>query len=206
MGSGIARAYLRSNALVEPIEPLDDEPNAALPPPQFTLRTLLVVMGALACLFAVMTAVGSLWSLAILLLLALVSAHVVGNAVGTQLRDRSTRHRIDRNRVAPSRAAAPREFAAPKRLTEPARLHWITLVMAGGGAVAGGYFGGSALADSYPEATTAAVVLGVVSSGVLGGFAGFATSSFLSVMQQALGEAHSGSDRHMPRPAPRPPE
>ena len=192
--------------MVEHVPPPNEDPDAALKPPQFTLRTLLVVMTALACLFAVMTAVGSLWSLAILLLLALVSAHVVGNAVGTKLRDRSARCPIVRHRIVPSRFATPREFALPKRLTEPAPLHWITLVMAGGGALAGGYFGGSALADNYPEATTAAVVLGVVSSGVLGGFAGFATSSFLSVMRQALSEAHAGSDPHKPRAARRPPE
>jgi hypothetical protein len=192
--------------LVEHVPSPNEDPDAALKPPQFTLRTLLVVMAGLACLFAVMTAVGSLWSLAILLLLALVSAHVVGNAVGTTLRDGSARRPIVRHPVVPLRTAPPREFAVPKRLTEAAPLHWITLVMAGGGALAGGYFGGSALAGNYPDATTAAVVLGVVSSGVLGGFAGFTTSSFLSVMRQALGEAHAGSDRHTPRAAPRPPK
>ncbi|MEX0679437.1 MAG: hypothetical protein WD063_20345 [Pirellulales bacterium] len=186
--------------------PPPEDQGAALKPPQFTLRTLLVVMTALACLFAVMTAVGSAWSLAILLLLALVSAHVLGNAAGTKLRDRSVRRPIVRSRDAPSRAARTREFASPKRLTEPARLHWITLVMSLGGALAGGYFGGSALAASYPDASAAAVVLGVVSSGVLGGFAGFATSSFLWVMRQALSEAHAGSDRHKPRAVRRPPE
>ena len=182
-----------------------EDPDAALKPPQFTLRALLVAMTALACLFAVMTAVGSVWSLAILLLLALVSAHVVGNAVGTKLRDRSVRRPIVHPSAAPRRAAPPREFASPKRLTEPARLHWITLVTSGGGALAGGYFGGSALANSYPDATIAAVVLGVASSAVLGGFVGFAASSFLAVMRQALSEAHAGSDLHQSRAARRPP-
>ena len=186
--------------MVEHPPPPTEDPDAALKPPQFTLRTLLVAMTALACLFAVMTAVGSVWSLAILLLLALVSAHVVGNAVGTKLRDRSARRPV----FHPS-AAPPRDFASPKRLTEPARLHWITLVTSGGGALAGGYFGGSALANSYPDATTAAVVLGVASTAVLGGFAGFAASSFLAVMRQALSEAHAGSDLHKSRAARRPP-
>lgn len=192
--------------MVEHAPQPEDDPDAVLKPPQFTLRALLVLMTAAACLFAVMTAVGSLWSLAILLLLALVSAHVVGNAVGTKLRNRSPGRPMVRRRVVSSRSAPPGENALPKRLTEPTPLHWITLVMAGSGALGGGYFGGSALAANYPGATTAAVVLGVVSSGVLGGFAGFATSSFLFVMRQALSEAHAGSDRHQPRAASRPPK
>jgi len=192
--------------LVEHAPQPDDDPDALLKPPQFTLRALLVLITAVACLFAVMTAVGSLWSVAILLLLALVSAHVVGNAVGTKLRNGSPTRPTIRRRVDAQRAAPPVKSALPKRLTEPTPLHWMTLVMAGGGALGGGYFGGSALAANYPDATTAAVVLGVVSSGVLGGFAGFATSSFLFVMRQALSEAHAGSDRHKPRAVSRPPE
>jgi hypothetical protein len=188
--------------MIDPHEPpAADDPDATLKPPQFTLRTLLLVVTALAGLLAVMTAVGSLWSMAILLVVVLVSAHVIGNALGTKLRDRATR------RAAPPAGSAPARTppVSPKRLTEPARLHWVTLVTTVCGAAAGGYFGGSALAASYPGATTAAVVLGVVSSAVLGGFAGFATSSFLSVMRQALSEAHAASDTH-PRAARRKPE
>jgi hypothetical protein len=178
----------------------NEDPHAALKPPQFTLRTLLLTMTVLACLLALMTAIGSLWSLAILLLLSLVLAHVVGNAVGTKLRDRSVGRPIAAGSNA-ERPAPRREIAAPKRLTEPARLHWMTLVLTGIGAMSGGYFGGSALAASYPDATTAAVVLGFVSSGVLGGFAAFTASSFLSVARQALSEAHAASDRHKPHPS-----
>jgi hypothetical protein len=196
------RLLARSHDLAESVPPPNEDPDAVLKPPQFTLRTMLVVVTAVACLLAVMTAVGSFWSLAILLFLALISAHVAGNAVGTRLRNHSAR-RPTGPRAAVPHPATPREFTSPKRLTVPARLHWITLVMAGGGALAGGYFGGSALAGNYPEATTAAVVLGVVSSGVLGGFAGFAGSSFVSVVRQALSEAHAGSDRPKPRTARR---
>jgi hypothetical protein len=188
--------------MIEREPPPIEEPDATLKPPQFTLRALLVAMTAVAGLLAVMTAVGLLWSLAIVLVAALVSAHVVGNALGTRLRDKSSELMARGPGVAPA-VARPRPLASPKRLTEPARLHWINLVITVAGALAGGYFGGSALAAGYPEATTAAVVLGVVSSGVLGGFLGFAASSFLSVMQQALSEAHAASDKH-PRGARRP--
>lgn len=192
-----------STDLAEHTPPPSDDPDAALKPPQFTLRTMLVVMAAVAGLFAVMSAVGSLWSLAILLFLGLVAAHVAANAAGTKMRDRSVGRPIARRRVETPRDP-PKTVASPKRLAEPARLHWIALVMAVGGAVGGGYFGGSALADSYPDATAAAVVVGFVSSGVLGGFAGFATGSFLLVARQAVSEAHAGSDRQQRHPARRP--
>ncbi len=62
-----------------------------------------------------------------------------------------------------------------------------------GGALIGAEFGGLGLAAIYPRASVAAVTLGVVSSAVLGGFAGFLASSFLSVVRQALAEAHRGA-------------
>jgi hypothetical protein len=192
--------------LDEHAPPPAGDPDATLKPPQFTLRTLLLIVSALAGLLAVMTAIGSLWSLAILLLLALVLAHVLGNAVGTKLRDRSVSRADVEAGMTPNRPLPRRELLSPRRLTEPARLHWITLVITGCGVLAGGYFGGSALAASYPDATSAAVVLGFVSSGVLGGFAAFTASSFLTVARQALSEAHAASDRHQPHTSRRQPK
>jgi hypothetical protein len=182
-----------------PGTPAASEPDAALRPPQFTLRTLLVTMTAVAILMGVMTAVGSFWSLGLLLLLALVGAHVIGNAVGTRLRDRAPRRGSADDLPSEYRAAPPREIIAPQRLTQPARLHWINLVMAVLGAGMGSYFGGAALASGYPDAPLSAVVLGYVSSAVLGGFAGFATSSFVSVMRQALSEAHAAAPPDPPQ-------
>ena len=192
--------------LVEHAPPPLADPDATLKPPQFTLRTLLLIVTALGCLLAVMTAIGSLWSLAILLLLALVLAHVLGNAVGTKLRDRSVGREHADPAMTSHRPLPRRELLSPKRLTERARPHWITLVFTAGGALAGGYFGGSALAASYPDATAAAVVVGFVSSGVLGGFAAFTASSFLWVARAALSEAHAASDRHQPRRSHRQPK
>jgi hypothetical protein len=88
---------------------------------------------------------------------------------------------------------------SPVRLRERSRLHWINLVLTLGGVAAGGYFGGASLTASYPDAPIAAHALAYFSSGVLGGFAVFAASSFLSVVRLALREAHAGSDR---RPSP----
>ena len=185
--------------------PRPDDPDATLKPPQFTLRVLLIGMAVVAVLLGLLTAVGAYWSMAILLLLVLVSAHVAGNSLGTKLRNAAPRRERPRAPVAPRpRSASERNVAEPTRLRVPARLHWINIVLSGAGALAGGYYGGSALVASYPDAPVSAFVLAYVSSGVLGGFAGFAASSFLLVTRQALSEAHAGDDRQRPR-SPQPP-
>jgi len=182
---------------------LPEDHDATLKPPQFSLRTLLIVTTAAAALLALMTAVGTVWSLAILFFALLLAAHVVGNSLGTRLRDggrgRSTRP-ADWATAGNVRQRSPSALPSPTRLRERSRLHWINLVLTLGGMVAGGYYGGTGLAATYPEATTAAHMLAYVSSGVLVGFAVFAVSSFLSVVRQALSEAHAGGDR---RPAAR---
>ncbi len=196
----------RCRALSEPSvteqpPPLPEDHDATLKPPQFSLRSLLIGTTAVAALLALMTAIGTVWSVAILFLVLLVAAHVVGNSLGTRLRDGGLGRTARPTVWAPERHAgrtSPSRVPSPRQLRERGRLHWINLVLTLGGVAAGGYFGGAALAASYPEATTAAHALAYVSSGVLGGFAVFAVSSFLSVVRQALREAHAGSDRGMP--------
>ncbi len=63
-----------------------DDHEGPLGPPRFSLRSLFLAVTALGCLFGAMAALGSFWSLVILLFAALVAAHVIGNAVGTRLR------------------------------------------------------------------------------------------------------------------------
>ncbi|REK08617.1 MAG: hypothetical protein DWQ37_19965 [Planctomycetota bacterium] len=178
--------------LEQPPESTKDR-DATLKPPQFRLRTLLLATSVAAGMLALFAAVGAIWTAAILFFGVLISAHVIGNSLGTRLRDGA----VTRPPARPVKASPTprREYHAPSRLTQRARLHWITLVISLGGALAGAHFGGSALAASYPEASTSAIVVGYASSGVLGGFAGFAVSSFVAVVRQALWEAHAGSDR-----------
>jgi len=178
--------------------PPADDSGSALKPPQFTLRMLLVAITLAGALFAVLAAIGAVWSVAILFLLTLIAAHVLGNSVGTRLRDNSPRTPWVGPAETSHRPVA--DFATtPRRLAQRNRLHWITAVIATSGALAGGYFGGSALAASYPTASSAAHTLGYVSSGVLGGFLGFVVSSFVSVARQAWHDAQSGSDTSGPR-------
>jgi hypothetical protein len=175
------------------LEPVD-RPNA-LGPPRFTLRTMLLAMTALGCLFGVMTALGSLWSIAILFFGCLVAGHVIGNSVGTRLRDGAPRQERFSSapfgeRVGAAYSSAPLGSGLSRR----GRLSRTTLVMTFCGASAGAFLGGTGLAAIYPEAGAPAVALGVVSSAVLGGFVGFLTSSFLSVTLKAWREALAQSD------------
>jgi hypothetical protein len=175
------------------------DPDATLRPPQFTLRAMLIGTLLVAVLISLVTAVGTAWALGLLFFALFVAAHVVGNAVGTRLRDRAV--------VRPEIAAEMRRAASggksvvthgPSRLGEHRRLHWFTLVLTLAGALTAGYFGGRALAANYPDATTAAVWLAHISSGVLGGLAVFVVSAFAMIVRQMLSEAHAGSDPYHP--------
>jgi hypothetical protein len=179
-----------------------EQPPAVLEPPRFSLRTLLLAMTALGCLFGLLTAVGNSWSLLILFFLSLATAHVLGNSFGTKLRDGSSSLRATST---PGADAARtkllgRELLTPSRLSQRVGPSRVTPVMAFVGAAAGAFVGGAGLAGIYPEAGTAAVTLGVVSSAVLGGLAGFLASSFLSVMRSAWTEALRQPESRPSRP------
>jgi hypothetical protein len=167
--------------------------SGVLGPPRFSLRAMLIAVSALCCMFAVMAAAGVVWSMAILLLITLVGAHVLGNSLGTKLRDEATREALAKDGLCETVPRPVQPLTAPPRLAERARLHraiGLTSMLAGG---AGAELGGMLAAYTYPEASIGAVALGVVSLAVLGGLAGFAASSFLSIARQALREATAPS-------------
>ena len=180
----------------------ETEPVVALDPPQFTLRTLWIIVTVCGLLFALMATLGVMASVAIGLFASLVFAHVLGNSLGTKLCERASQRAMAQRMADPRPASDPQLFVSrpPGRLTQRARLHRIAPLTTIAGALVGGTLGGGGLAGTYPDAPWSAVALGVVSSAVLGGFAGFTTSSFLSVARQALREALSDCG---PTPAPR---
>lgn len=159
----------------------------------------MVVTLVVAVLFSVMSAIGTFWAVGLLFFILLVAAHVVGNAVGTRLRDRA----VTRPEVAAEmrRAAGLGKSVvthAPSRLGQYRRLHWLTLALPLAGAVSGGYFGGRALAAAYPEASIGAIWLAHISAGVLSGLILFVVIAFLAMVRQMISEAHAGSDLYHP--------
>lgn len=187
--------------------PQHDDLEAALGPPRFSLRALLVAVTVLCCVFGLMTALGSVWSMAILLFLCLVLAHVLGNSMGTRLQDQASRRvALEMSLDSHPSSLVKLEVAAPRGLTERARLNRITLVMAMGGALVGGAVGGTLSAIIYPEAGAAAIGLGLVSSAVLGAFVGFTASSFVCVARAAIGEAMRDCNPAIRRLSKHPPQ
>jgi hypothetical protein len=179
----------------EPIsrsEPADPAQFPSAAPPQFRLRTLLLVVAAFSVLFTVVQAVGLFSSLMLLMLLGLIAAHVIGNALGTRLRDEASRLAQAGGDAAdppPPTGELPMKLPA-SQLTErrqlPRRLFGIATL----GAVLGGVSGGALItAVTWQDITVAGIALGVCSSAVLGGLAGFLASSFYTVARAALREA-----------------
>jgi hypothetical protein len=170
-------------------------PEPLLRPPKFSLRALWLSMTVLCCLFAAMASLGALWSAVLALFLLLAAAHVIGNKMGTHLRDLADRQIVAEQLAKPRRSSerVMLSMPVPEQLTSRRKLNRVTLLMTIGGALIGAEMGGLGLVAIYPHASIGAMALGIFSSAVLGGFAGFLTSSFLSVVRQALAEAHRGA-------------
>ena len=128
------------------------------------------------------------------LLLFVVMAHVLGNALGTQLRQSSQHARpleLDDNVPNPGSAKDENVFAPATRLSHHTQLGLGTKICTGIGAVIGAIVGGGVLWWSMKgDASIPAMGLGVVSCAVLGGFAGFGMSSLLGVLGGAVVQAH----------------
>lgn len=153
-------------------------------------------------LFAIMGVVGPVWSTFLVWFLLLVAAHVSGAVWGT----RKALRRIENDehdRRAPgwpsSDAATVAGVSADgarlpgscrgTRLRESTRLGWPMIVTTAIGIVGGGALGATLLWLSLGGAGYTGVVLGSLSSAVVGGFLGFLTSSFFAVALNAWREA-----------------
>ncbi len=178
-------------------------------PPQFSLRTLLVAMTACSGLLAAMSAVGPVWSLGMLLVLLMVGAHVIGNALGTKLRDQASQANEEPPVHALRKGAASHStlrHSPNPGMTGRRQMPQRTWVIALGGALTGGAVGGLLLTLFVTQPLTpGAATLGVFSMAVLGGFAGFLASSFCSVFRQSFREAREAQSSHLaPRDEPTP--
>ena len=166
--------------------------NHALPPPQFGLRTMFIALTLLSGLFAVSVVVGPAWSgmLAFILLFAL--AHVIGNALGTRLRDGKSIEdvRLAREHHQEQSPCGIRLIAPARRLQENTSLRRPWLVAATLTAAVFGTVGGIVIAAIVGEKLTIpGLALGIGSAAVVGGLFGFMVCSFWTVARTALREA-----------------
>lgn len=147
---------------------------------------MLLVTALCGGLFALMSALGAMWSMALLLIGGLMLAHVLGNSLGTRLRDGTT-SAVGPRSIASDGPASPSIVAS--RLTKHTRLGRVAVVLSALGGSLGAFLGGMGSAAMYPEAGPGAVLLGVISATVLGTFVGFVISSFFLVLRDAWREA-----------------
>ena len=159
-------------------------------PPQFGLRTLLLVVTACAVLFAMAHWLAPIVWVGVLLLVASITLHVAGNAIGTRLRELGDRPPPD---DAASHLAArpqPLEFAPATRLSLRQRLGWVIQVATIAGTLSGGIGGGiwTWLSSRHPPGV-AEIVIGVIAFGVLGGLAAFGAAAFTQVLLGAMWQA-----------------
>lgn len=180
-----------------------DDLRAGLRPPQFGLRMLLIVVSLFCVFLAVAKWLGPAFTIFMLIMLVGVLGHVVGNALGTQLRDTGSRRWKD-SPVAPAESPSPQEtpalrsvdFAPPSRLTRRQSLGPIVLLFPVVGsallATIGGYWLGGALGE---KATLGRMAFGVGAFAVIGGILGFLGGAFLKVLIGANVEAWDNGER-----------
>lgn len=170
-------------------------------PPQFGLRTLLIGMTAISIVFAVFVAVGPMWSALLALAFSLVGLHVAGNALGTRLREDASHLEftptttVDRDALL---AILP-EIPTAQRLQEKTAVDRCWWVAAAFGALLGSAIGGFCIkAFAGPKLTLPGMLLGIVSSAVLGGMLFFIVSSAITVARRAWREALGSLDEAPP--------
>jgi len=152
-------------------------------PLQFSLRGLLWLMALCSVLFAVMLAVGMVASLFLLLIVGLVVAHILGNAIGTRLRDDAS-HRRDQSLPQGAGAASSSPIAAQShselRQRRPLGLGLLVFITAG--AIAGALLGRFLFFYlPWQHGQTPDAAVGIGSCAVLGAIGGFMASSFFKV-------------------------
>lgn len=169
------------------------EPPVAQPvirPPQFRLRTLLIVVTLSACVFAMTQWLTPIGWIAFVLLVACIALHVAGNAIGTRLRRIGDRPPD----FTPSQVAAglpqPHQFAPVTRLGQRHSLGWSIILATVLGVLLGGTGGGVwTWISSRGPAGPLPIAIGVLAFAVLGGLAAFAAVAFTQVLLGAIWQA-----------------
>jgi hypothetical protein len=176
-----------------PGDEFDQRPG--LHPPQFGLSAFLCLFAVLALSMFAFRTVGPLMATAILLLAAAVGAHVMGNALGTRLRDQVGVPQRDRRLTGRVTVAQAHHFAPTTKLSKRRRqIGWVIIAMSLVGAMAGATLGGILLSRVNADRMTGAnLAVAVGSCGVLGGLGGFACFGFARVSFQAWWQAHRES-------------
>ena len=148
---------------------------------------MMLFVAAICVSLALMRIIGPYGSFVLILFLLSVFAHVAGNAIGTKLRDqtnrRSPREAGEASADGPARPLTESDFAPTTRLSRGDSLGITIVVVVCVGAVVGASIGAYLLYQTLGDkATIANMSLGITACAIIGGFAGFAASTFLKVL------------------------
>lgn len=141
--------------------------------------------------FAIMASIGPLGAVALGLLLVSIAIHVIGNAIGTRLREIGSSRRDQFDVVRPrAQPVASHEFAPTTQLSRRRRLGWLLDVTMAIGFLAGAGSGGWLLLETYGDRITPMrLSIGGFAFGLIGAFLGFLIGAFSQVIVGALWEA-----------------
>ena len=178
-----------------------NEYRPGLKPPQFSLRTLLLIVTLSAIFCAVSNFLPPLMTAGLIFLAICVAAHIAGNALGTRLRENGNRaiDAVGQPLALPQHSSRSAPNAPPTALCQRRSLGWPVLAATLCGILACGTGGGLWTALNGAAPAISAIIIAVVSFGVLGGFSAFLAFSFVQVGLGALGQAMSN-----PRAAKKP--
>jgi hypothetical protein len=165
-----------------------DHGRPPLPPPRYSLRTLLLGITACGLFF------GAFWWFSPSVVIAgavaglMVAAHVVGNSLGTQLRDRSSQQSSGRGNLSPGEVSKSR--APTTHLGERWSLGWGMILPTAAGALTGMLGGCWWLESTYHLGfDPAGLTIAALACGTLGGCAAFGVATFSQVLFIALWQA-----------------
>jgi hypothetical protein len=154
---------------------------------QFTLRALFAVVALFAIVFALLRYGGGAAAMVVITFGALIAAHVVGNSLGTRLRDDVSREMNPRPAHLPQRVPST-PVPIDRRLHERTPIGRVILITTGGAAFTAAVLGGAAL-FLWTSAGPSGWLVGTLSSAVVGGFVGFLLASFLEMTIRAWWQA-----------------
>jgi hypothetical protein len=156
----------------------------------------------------VFAAIGLPASCGLVVILALVGLHVIGNALGTTLRDEATRSTA-LDQTAPYPLPSD-QFSQPvfvgddssrsvSGLSQHTPLGWVILAATLLGAATGAWIGQWILVN-FAVVALRGIVLGAISSGLLGGLGGFMLGSVSQTWLGAWRQATAAADQSDRRP------
>jgi len=171
-----------------------------LPPPQFSLLMLLVLITAIAVILVLRVRSGPVAAFVAVLAALSIFAHMAGTAIGGRLRSGRRRAVIESvsdddtaetHRMRQPLRAQESDFARTTQLSHKTALERKPILISIG--LAAGLFavlGGTILSIvMWNDFSIVNVLFGSFSSAVLGGFFGFWLSSFFQVLRNAVDEA-----------------